>query len=127
MSYYKPRGFGGFSIFPPVIKNLLIINVAVWFIQHIFNGIQGGYEVLNLWFALNPINLLDYAGWPFNFQVWQLVTYQFMHSVTGFGHIFFNMFMLWMFGMEIENLWGSKKFLIYYLTCGVVAGLFQLF
>jgi hypothetical protein len=48
-----------------------------------------------------------------------------MHG--GFGHIFFNMFALWMFGMEIENYWGSKKFLIYYLLCGVVAGLFQLF
>jgi hypothetical protein len=48
-----------------------------------------------------------------------------MHG--GFGHIFFNMFALWMFGMEIENNWGSKKFLIFYLLCGVVAGLFQLF
>jgi membrane associated rhomboid family serine protease len=58
------------------------------------------------------------------FEVWQLLTYQFMHG--GFSHILFNMFALWMFGMEIENEWGSKKFLIYYLLCGVGAGLFHL-
>jgi len=118
---YRP--FGGFSVFPPVIKNLLIINVAVFFIQMLAeNLLLGGVRLgllLNVWFALNPI----YEG--FNFQIWQLITYQFMHG--GFSHIFFNMLMLWMFGMEIENFWGSKKFLIYYLVCGIVAGLFQLF
>jgi rhomboid family protein len=125
---YKPRGFGGFSMFPKVIKNLLIINAIVWFIQIIFaNGIQGGTAVLDKWFALNPINLFGYSGWPFNFQIWQLITYQFMHSPTDFTHIFFNMLMLWMFGMEIENIWGAKKFLTYYLLCGVSAGVFQLF
>jgi len=120
-NHYRP--FGGFSVFPPVIKNLLIINVAVFFLQVIANNLMVGgkplWYVLNMWFALNPI------GGDFNFQIWQLVTYQFMHG--GFGHIFFNMFALWMFGMEIENYWGSKKFLTYYLLCGVVAGLFQLF
>ena len=120
---YRP--FGGFSVFPPVIKNLLIINVAVFFIQMLAsNLLLGGkplWYILNSWFALNPLN----EG--FNFQIWQLITYQFMHSTSGFSHIFFNMLMLWMFGMEIENFWGSKKFLIYYLICGVVAGLFQLF
>ena len=118
---YRP--FGGFSVFPPVIKNLLIINVAVFFIQMIANNLMLGgkplWYVLNMWFALNPIS----DG--FNFQIWQLITYQFMHG--DFWHILFNMFMLWMFGMEIENLLGSKKFLLYYLTCGVAAGLAQLF
>jgi membrane associated rhomboid family serine protease len=118
---YRP--FGGFSVFPPVIKNLLIINVAVFFIQMIANNLMLGgkplWYVLNMWFALNPIS----DG--FNFQIWQLFTYQFMHG--GFSHILFNMFALWMFGMEIENIWGSKKFLIYYLVCGVAAGLAQLF
>jgi len=68
------------------------------------------------------------AGEPivWNFYPWQLITYQFLHG--DFWHIFFNMFFgLWMFGMEIENIWGSKKFLIFYLTCGVFAGLVQLF
>lgn len=118
---YRP--FGGFSVFPPVIKNLLIINAAVFFIQMLANNLLLGgkplWYILNLWFALNPL------AEGFNFQIWQLITYQFMHG--GFSHIFFNMLMLWMFGMEIENYWGSKKFLIYYLLCGVVAGLFQLF
>jgi membrane associated rhomboid family serine protease len=118
---YRP--FGSFSVFPPVIKNLLVINVAVFFIQMIASNLMMGgkplWYVMNMWFALNPLS----EG--FNFQIWQLVTYQFMHG--GFSHILFNMFALWMFGMEIENIWGSKKFLIYYLICGVAAGLAQLF
>ena len=120
---FRPRGFGKFSVFPPIIKNLLIINAAVFFFQLLASnfmiGGKPGLYVLQEWFALNPI--VEGA----NFQVWQLVTYQFMHA--GFGHIFFNMFMLWMFGMEIENILGSKKFLYYYLICGVAAGLAQLF
>ncbi len=123
MSYYRPKGFGGFSFFPPVLKNLLIINGVVFLFQIFFEnimigGVPGSY-ILNKWFALNPL------GAGANFQIWQLITYQFMHG--GFGHIFFNMFALWMFGMEIENLWGSKKFLFYYLLCGVAAGISQLF
>jgi membrane associated rhomboid family serine protease len=118
-NYYRPGGFG-FSFFPPVIKNLLIINGVVFFIQLLFQGItfQGipGAYILDHWFALNPIGN--------NFQVWQLITYQFMHG--GFMHILLNMFALWMFGIEIENMWGSKKFLIYYLMCGVAAGISQL-
>ncbi len=59
------------------------------------------------------------------FYPWQLFTYQFIHA--DFWHILFNMvFGLWMFGMEIEHIWGSKKFLFYYLMCGVVAGVAQL-
>lgn len=118
---YRP--FGGFSVFPPVIKNLLIINVAVFFVQLLASNLMVGGKplgyLLNIWFALNPL------GEGSNFQIWQLITYQFMHG--GFAHIFFNMFILWMFGMEIENILGSKKFLYYYLICGVSAGLAQLF
>ena len=121
-NYYRPSGFGGFSFFPPVIKNLLIINGIVFVIEMLAQqvGIGGGYsfyQVIMKYFALVP---LGYGFYP-----WQLITYQFLHE--GLMHIFFNMFALWMFGMEIENLWGSKKFLIFYLMCGVVAGLFQLF
>lgn len=128
-NYYRPRGFGGFFTFPPVIKNLLIINVVVFFVQLLmenisFNGYPAWY-ILNRWFALNPISGVDAAGQPFNFQIWQLITYQFMHG--GFAHIFFNMFALWMFGAAIEDVMGSKKFLIFYLLSGISAGLFQLF
>ena len=134
MSYYSPRGFGRFSFFPPVLKNLLIINAVVFFIQVLGEQIIiGGMSLANFltkYFALIPISGfnvgtrgLELITW--SFYPWQLITYQFMHG--GFWHIFFNMFILWMFGMEIENLWGSKKFLIFYLSCGVAAGLFQLF
>lgn len=120
--YYRPSGFGGFSFFPPVIKNLLIINAIVYLVNNlllaniIIDNVPGDY-VITRYFALWPIG----SG---NFYLWQLVTYQFMHG--NFMHILFNMFMLWMFGLEIENFWGSKKFLIYYLVCGVGAGLMQI-
>jgi membrane associated rhomboid family serine protease len=126
--YYRPSGFGGFSFFPPVIKNLLIINGIVFFFQMLiekvnFAGIPGWYFI-NRYFALNPLFGFDQFGETYNFQIWQILTYQFLHA--DFSHIFFNMLMLWMFGMEIENLWGSKKFLVFYLTAGIVGGLFQL-
>ena len=128
-NYYKPSGFGGFSFFPPVIKNLLIINGVVFFLTFLaeqlkFNGVPGWY-IIYRWFALNPISGIDPSGQSYNFQIWQLITYQFLHA--NFTHILFNMFGLWMFGMEIENLWGSRKFLYFYLLCGVSAGLFHLF
>jgi len=119
-NYYRPGGFGGFSLFPPVIKNLMIINGIVFVIQVLsqslmFSGVSG-QQFLTRYFALIPVG--------YGFLPWQLITYQFMHG--GVMHILFNMFALWMFGIEIENIWGSKKFLIYYLMCGVAAGIAQL-
>jgi membrane associated rhomboid family serine protease len=116
-TYYRPRFFGGFSFFPPVIKALLISNVALWLLTDVFLTLFtfGGVRmetVLTAYFALQPIDA--------NFLPWQLVTYMFMHG--GFGHLFFNMLALWMFGMELEHRWGSRRFLIFYLTCGVGAG-----
>jgi len=125
-NYYKPTGFGGFSFFPPVIKNLLIINVIVFLVTMLAQEVAidnmhiiTWKDVIFRWFALNPL------GEGNNFQVWQLITYQFLHG--GFSHILFNMLGLWMFGIEIEHIWGSRKFLYFYLLCGVVAGLFNLF
>ncbi len=114
--------FGGFGLFPPVIKGLLIANVAVFLIAEFFlktlnvgqNNLYGMYME---YFALQPIN--------HGFLPWQIFTYMFMHA--NFMHLFFNMFALWMFGMELENLWGSKKFLIYYLICGIGAALANMF
>lgn len=119
MSYYRP---GGFSFFPPVIKNLLIINGVIFFLMTMFqnvsfNGIPSENIIIR-WFALMPLG----SGY---FELWQLITYQFLHG--GFSHILFNMFALWMFGAEIELNWGSKKFLLYYLLCGVGAGLLHMF
>jgi membrane associated rhomboid family serine protease len=58
------------------------------------------------------------------FYLWQLITYQFMHA--NFTHLLYNMFGLWMFGMEVEHVWGSRRFLGFYLVCGVAAGISQL-
>lgn len=120
--FYR-NGFGGFSIFPPVIKSLLIINVAVFILDAFFLGFYHINNVpLSLYFAkyfyLQPIE----SG---NFFVWQLITYQFIHG--GIWHLFFNLFALWMFGVELESIWGSRKFLTFYLMSGIGAGLFQLF
>lgn len=134
-NYYKPRGFGGFSLFPPMIKNLIIINVVVFFFQIIGKQIvtDSGFtfaDIITKYFALIPLQGITFpagigmiSAW--HFFPWQLITYQFMHG--GFSHIFFNMFALWMFGVEVEYLMGSKKFIYFYLLCGVVAGIFQLF
>lgn len=119
--YYRPTGLGGFSFFPPVIKNLLIINIAVFLVNNLLLAnilIEDvpANAIIDRYFALLPLG--------HGFYIWQLITYQFMHA--NFSHIFFNMFVLWMFGMEIENLWGSKKFLFYYLICGIGGGLAHL-
>ncbi|MDX1515866.1 MAG: rhomboid family intramembrane serine protease [Woeseiaceae bacterium] len=69
------------------------------------------------------------ALWPVgsgNFYPWQLLTYGFLHSLNNFMHILFNMFALWMFGRELELLMGPRRFLTYYLTCVVGAGIVQL-
>ncbi|MDA3862018.1 MAG: rhomboid family intramembrane serine protease [Melioribacteraceae bacterium] len=125
---YRPAGFGGFSMLPPIIKQLIIINIGVFLVQTLLESIQfGGYPgwyFLNRYFALNPLTGIDQAGQSYNFQIWQVFSYQFMHG--GFSHIFFNMFMLWMFGNEIENIMGSKKFLLFYLLSGVGAAAVQL-
>ena len=127
---YRPPS--QFSVFPPVIKNLLIINGIVFLAQN--TGALGDY-LLN-WFALWPLGtpgetLRFPAGtlqhmigfWP-----WQLVTYGFLHggSFVSPAHILFNMFALWMFGIQIENTWGSKRFATYYFICVIGAGLAQL-
>jgi len=121
--YYRPSTFGGFQFFPPVIKWLMIINGAVFVLSYFgrnlftFGGVPLG-NIINYYLGLMP---LGYGFYP-----WQLITYQFLHA--DFWHILFNMFFgLWMFGMEVEHVMGSRRFLIFYLTCGVVAGLSQLF
>ncbi len=123
-NYYRPSFFGGFSLFPPVIKWLLISNTAIWlltdFILQPFRvgGIPLGGEqgILTFFLALWPVGT--------NFWPWQILTYMFLHG--GFGHLFFNMLALWMFGMELENTWGSKRFLSFYLICGIGAGITNL-
>lgn len=98
---------------PPVTKNLIIINVLFYLatIVLVKYGIDLNY-LLGLHLFLNP-----------HFSIYQLFTYMFMHG--GWTHLFFNMFAVWMFGRIMENLWGSKRFLIYYLVCGFGAAIIQ--
>ena len=109
--YYTPQRF---SILPPVVKNLLIINglffLATIAFAKIFNIDLAG--ILGLHYFQSEL-----------FYPHQMLTYMFMHG--DIGHILFNMFALWMFGSTIERNWGSKRFLIYYLVTGIGAGLVQ--
>jgi membrane associated rhomboid family serine protease len=113
--------FGGFSFFPPLIKGLLISNVVIWLVFGFFlplftlRGVPI-FAMLSEYLALWPLGT--------NFWPWQLITYMFMHG--GFGHLFFNMLALWMFGMELEYTWGSRKFLLFYMLCGIGAGISNL-
>lgn len=106
--------------FPPVIKNLIIINVLVWVAQLMFD--QDASLALSRKIGLWPIES------P-NFEPYQIFTHMFAHAswlfhADGsreivFYHILFNMFNLWMFGKILENVWGAKRFLIFYLACGI--------
>ncbi len=104
MQEYRPRGF---RILPPVVKNLIIIN-SLFFLATI--------SLYNYNIDLTSILGLHYPGAP-GFKPYQFVTYMFMHG--GWEHILFNMFALWMFGGVIENVWGGKKFLIFYILTGM--------
>lgn len=106
---YSPSNF---SILPPVVKNLLIIN-GLFFMATLAFGNFFHIDLINL------LGLRYYESDQFHF--YQIVTYMFMHSTENFGHIFFNMFALWMFGSTLENYWGGKKFLVYYLLTGIGA------
>ncbi len=98
---------------PTMTKNLLIVNflafVATWVLE------------------LRGIDITSLLGLHFflakDFHIYQFVTYMFLHG--GFTHIFFNMFALWMFGAVVERVWGPKKFLFYYISCGIGAGMVQ--
>ena len=98
---------------PDVILVLFVINALVYAAQNMYPGLT------NFYFALWPLNS------PYdNFSLWQLATYGFLHGSP--MHIFFNMFMLWMFGRELEVIMGPRRFLTYYMTCVIGAGIVQL-
>ena len=103
---YRPNRF---SILPEVVKNILIIN--------------GIFYLATVVFEQRGIDLSDTLGLHYftseKFRIWQFVTYMFMHG--SLSHIFFNMFAVWMFGAAVENMWGGKRFLIFYLLTGLGA------
>ena len=106
---YSPQRF---SLLPPVIKNLLIINTLIYLSTFFFQGVF-------------HIDINDYLGLHYpastDFRIYQFITYMFAHA--SFDHLFFNMFALWMFGYVVENVMGSKRFLLFYFICGIGAAL----
>jgi membrane associated rhomboid family serine protease len=110
-SQYSPNT--QFSIFPPAVKHLLIINLLAFVA---LNTPMIG-KALFQYGALWPIG----SGY---FDVWQLVSYMFLHA--SLGHIFFNLFALWMFGQAIENYWGTNRFVVYYFLTGIGAALLHM-
>ena len=113
MHNYRPS----YSNIPPVVKNLIIINVLMWL----------GTIILNM----RGIDLTGILGLHYFsselFRPYQLVTHLFMHDPTGFTHILFNMFALWMFGRVLESVWGPKRFFIYYFVTGLGAAALHMF
>ncbi|MBN3036073.1 MAG: rhomboid family intramembrane serine protease [Bacteroidales bacterium] len=108
--YLRPSGF---NLLPMVVKNLLIINGLFFLATISLSRMIDLTDMLGLHYPASPL-----------FKPHQLITYMFMHG--GFAHIFFNMFALWMFGNALENVWGPRRFLVYYMITGIGAGLLHL-
>ena len=112
MAEFRPTRF---QIMPPIVKNLIIINVLMWIASIVLFNTQDVY-------LTGKLGMFYFDSWFF--EPWQLVTHMFMHAnVTGSGgiiffHILFNMFALWMFGSVLESVWGPKRFLIFYFVAG---------
>lgn len=104
------------SQLPPVTKNLIIINVLLWLVEFILPDFANNTLLPRL--GLHPFGAS-------NFNPVQPFTYMFLHDPRNPVHIFFNMFSLWMFGRILEQVWGSRRYLIFYLVCGVGAALVQ--
>ena len=115
MGSYARRGYVAHNPnLPPAVKWLLIANTAVFVVY--FFAFQTAYGRWFYPFGLSPRWIVE------GFAIWQFVTYLFLHSPTGFTHILFNMLSLWMFGKDLENVWGTRRFLQYYFFCGIGAG-----
>ncbi len=118
MRYSTRPGIGDFSsagrYVPKGVKWLLIVNFALFVIY--FLAVRAGLGELFTPFKLVPGMVVKV------FAVWQLVTYMFLHDPYSFWHILFNMLSLWMFGADLERVWGTRRFLQYYFLCGIGAG-----
>lgn len=109
---YSPQGF---TVLPPVVKNLLFLNVGVFIVGFI---LQMMYQ-----YDISDALGLHYIGSK-GFKPIQFISYMFLHA--NLEHIFFNMFALWMFGNVLENFWGPKRFFTYYMATGIGAGIIQM-
>ena len=113
MTQFRPTRF---EVLPTIIKNLLIINGLVFLAQNTFAGSTSSFSFED-YFALH--------AWQSDlYKPWQLITHMFLHG--DFSHILGNMFALWMFGSILENVWGPKRFLLFYMLCGVGAAVIHL-
>jgi len=110
---YRPPTRMMFPRISPVVKWLLIINVGVFVLTVAIRPLDN--------FALDWLSVYP-ATIGTSLQVWRVITYQFLHDTSGFGHVFFNMVVLYFFGILLERSWGSKKFLGFYLICGAMGG-----
>lgn len=111
----QQRNFGFMSDLPVVTKNIIIINILVWLATLALPRI--GIDLVDL-LGLHVIGASS-------FHLHQLLTYMFMHDPHSFTHVFFNMFAVFMFGRILENLWGPKRFLLYYIITGLGAAITQ--
>ena len=110
MNYYQSRN--PFANIPPVVKNLLMINTIMLVATYIFSDVM--YQKLGLFYPASPL-----------FKPYQFITHMFMHG--NFVHLFFNMYALWIFGCALEYVWGSKRFLLFYMATGLGAAVFHCF
>ena len=108
---FNTSGNRWLSSIPTVTKNLIIINLILWLASTMYPALQ---QFLGMHFILSE-----------DFKLHQLFTYMFMHDRGNFGHVFFNMFAVYMFGRILEQVWGPKRFLIFYVVTGLGAGLIQ--
>jgi membrane associated rhomboid family serine protease len=111
---YYTRGFSSNSLLPPGVRWLLIGNTVLWLMYYL--AVHSGSAGFFLNFGLVPSQVVR------TFAVWQLITYMFLHDPFGFSHILFNMLTLWMFGKDLETVWGTRRFLKFYFLCGIGAG-----
>lgn len=112
---------------PPATKHLMIINVIVWLVTFVsFQMWKSGNASLFSGLFNDLYGMLGLHYWQASsFKPWQPLTYMFMHDPTNIYHIFCNMFSLWMFGGLIERRLGTKRYLLYYILCGLGAALMQ--
>lgn len=110
---FNNGGRSFWSAMPPVTKNIIIINVLIMILTALDKS-DFMYETFALFYPASQY-----------FRPWQIVTHMFMHG--GFWHLFFNMYTLLIFGIELERIWGPKKFLLFYFVTGIGAALFHIF
>ncbi len=106
----RQYGASGFPGLTPMVKRIMIVTGVIWVAQQFSPG-------------LTDIGVIRTSDFFSRGYVWQPFTYMWLHDPRGIMHIFFNMFALWMFGGQLEQIWGGRRFLRFYLICGVGAGL----